>query len=135
VEFVTESETLAYISATRGAFSGATSVSTFVRLTVNVNIFIITNEACVFQTKKNVKISQPFWLGHPDIRSRFIQLVAKRKSQKGRLEWGIRQIRFVMCWIPYVLGIGERHNDHIMIKSSGNLFHVDFGHILGHYRK
>jgi hypothetical protein len=52
------------------------------------------------------------------------------RSQKPKQ---ILSIDFIYLFVYFL--VGDRHNDNILVRHSGQLFHIDFGHIFGRFKQ
>ena len=97
-------------------------------------IAMSTTSGLVEFVDKSMPISQVLSKFNGSI-MQFFQSVASQKGAKYDVQPDVLSayIRSCAgyCVITYLLGVGDRHLDNIMLRTSGHFFHIDFGFIFG----
>jgi phosphatidylinositol 3-kinase len=93
-----------------------------------------SNAGLVEFVEKSIPVSQILSSNNNSIMT-FFQSVAPQEGARHAIkpEVLLTYIRSCAgyCVLTYLLGVGDRHLDNIMIQPSGHFFHIDFGFIFG----
>ena len=98
---------------------------------INYNILPITTDDGFIEIVPN---SETLYNIHTKLKFTIQNFIIENN---GEISIEILRNRFInscagYCVISYLLGIGDRHLDNIMVSKDGYLFHIDFSYILGY---